>query len=219
MGFRFQTFTAVVGCVLVTVARPALVAQAPVAQTPLAPGYFSQSLTAAFVYGVKAGPNGGVSYPLLNDAPGFSLGWSIRPRAWFALEAGFEQIVRPIGSSVCCEYSQNANDELFLVPFGARYVWEAPSTRLRLTAGGGGAYLNHTIGNEAGGTVGFSGWGGQFVISGDYALTQSGRFRLGLATRYYFAAPKPDALYTSLYHPRDSFHLFVIGPEVTFSFR
>jgi hypothetical protein len=64
---------------------------------------------------------------------------------------------------------------------------------LRLTVGGGGAYLNHTVGNQAAGTpVGFSGWGGQFVVSGDYAVTRSGRLNIGVTARYYFASPKPS---------------------------
>ena len=189
------------------------------AQTP-ALDYFNQSLTAAFVYEVMAGPNHGISYPFLNSAPGFSIDYGFRPRRWLTLEAGFDQIVRPIGSSVCCEYSTNANDELFLVPFGARYVWEPRSTPLRLTVGGGGAYLNHAVGNQAGGTVGFSGWGGQFVASGDYAVTRSGRLRIGVSARYYFASPKPSVnLLAPGYSPSDALHIFVIGPEVTFSFR
>lgn len=185
-----------------------------------APDYFHQSVTGAFVYEVKAGPNGGISSPILNDAPGFSVDYGFRPRTWLMLEAGFNEIVRPIGSSVCCEYATNANDELFLVPMGARYVWEPRSSRLRLTLGDGAAYLNHTIGNQAGGAVGFYGWGGQFVASGDWRVTRSSRLRLGLIARYYFASPKPsEYVGPSGYNPRDTLHIFVMGPEVTFSFR
>ncbi len=182
--------------------------------------YFHQSVTGAFVYEVMAGPNGGVSSPILNDAPGFSVDYGFRPQRWLMLEAGFNQIVRPIGSSVCCEFSTNADDELFLVPFGARYVWEPRSSRLRLTLGGGGAYLNHTVGSQAGGAVGFAGWGGEFVASGDYSVTRSSRLRLGLMARYYFASPKPSVNFGPPgYNPRDTLHIFLIGPEVTFSFR
>ena len=167
-----------------------------------------------------AGPNSGISYPLLNNAPGYSIDYGLRPRRWFMLDLGFSQIVRPVGASVCCEYSTNANDQLFLIPFGGRYVWEPRNSRLRLTIGGGGAYLNHTLGNQAGGVVGFSGWGGQVVASGDYTLTKSGRLRLGLTARYYFASPKPSVdLAAPESTPNDTLHIFVIGPEVTFSFR
>jgi hypothetical protein len=186
------------------------------AQTP-APESLRQSITGEFVYGVKAGPNGGVSYPLLNDAPGFSISYSFRPRPWLALEAGFEQIVRPIGSSVCCEYAKSADDELYLAPFGARYVWQARGSRVRLTIGGGGAYLNHAIGQEAGGAFGFSGWGGQAVASGDYAVTRSGRLRVGWNARYYFASPKSSPSFGPV-NPSDTLHLFAMGPAVTFSF-
>jgi hypothetical protein len=136
--------------------------------------------------------------------------YSYRPRRWLALEAGMEQIVRPIGGSVCCRYVSSADDELFLVPFGARYVWEPEGRRVRLSVGGGGAYLSHTIGNEAccfsGGA---SGWGGQAVAAADYALTRSGRFRAGLTARYYYVPVSS----------RVNARLLTVGPDFTFSFR
>jgi hypothetical protein len=188
-----------------------------------APDYFNQSLSGAFVYEVMAGPNDSVESPLLNNAPGLSINYWFRPRRWLALEAGFEQIVRPIGSSVCCEYSTNADDQFYLVPFGARYVWQPRSRRVRLTIGGGAAYLNHSVGNQAGAgaTLGFAGWGGQFVASGDYAVTRSGRLRAGLTARYYFAKPTPSGNFFQPGSPilADRLHIFVLGPEITFSFR
>ena len=179
--------------------------------------YFRHNLTAAFVYEAKAGPNSGISFPFFNNAPGYSVDYLFQPRSWLALEAGFAQIVRPIGSAICCEFGTNANDELYLVPFGVQYVWAPKRSRLRLAAGGGGAYVNHTIGNEAAGGPGFLGWGGQFVASGDVALTQSGRLRLDFTARYYLASPRPSP------GPdlglREHFHVFVFGPGVTLSFR
>jgi len=136
------------------------------------------------------------------------------------LEAGFNQIVRPVGASVCCEYTQNADDELYLVPFGARYVWESRGSRLRLTVGGGGAYVNHTVGSQSGGAIGFAGWGGQLVASGGYGVTRSSRLRLGVTVRYYFASPKPSGyIGPTGFSQSGSMHIFVLGPEVTFSFR
>ena len=180
--------------------------------------YFKHNLTAAFVYEAKAGPNGGVSSPLLNNAPGFSIDYLFQPRRWLALEAGYIQVVRPIGSSVCCEFTSNLKDELYLVPFGVRYVWSPRTSRVRLTAGGGGAYVNHTNGvGSPNGPSGFVGWGGQFVASGDVALTKSRRLRLDFTTRYYFASPKPTPFPDI--GVRDHLHIFVIGPGVTFSLR
>ena len=106
----------------------------------LAQDYRPNDLSAGFRYEVKVGQN---SYRLGNS-PGYAVKYAYRPRRWLALEAGMEQIVRPIGGSVCCEYATSAEDELFLVPFGARYVWEPEGGRIRLSVGGGGAYLNHT---------------------------------------------------------------------------
>jgi hypothetical protein len=183
-----------------------------------APDYSSQSLTGAFIYEVKVGPNGGISYPILNSAPGYSVTYGFRPRRWLMFEAGFEQIVRPIGSAACCEFSTNADDQLYLVPFGARYVWEPRGNRIRFTLGGGGAYLNHHVGDESGDTFGFAGWGGQFVASGDYAVLRSGRLRLGVTAHYYIAKPAasvdfgPGTVY-------DHVRIVTIGPAVTFSFR
>ncbi len=179
----------------------------------------TQSVTSAFVYEVKAGPNSGVSDPLLNSAPGYSIGYGFQPRRWLMLEAGFEQIVRPVGGSVCCEFATNANDQLYLVPFGARYVLAPKSSRVRFTLGGGGAYLNHHVGNQVGDQFGFSGWGGQVVASGDYAVLRSGRLRIGVTGRYYIASPKPTMNFGPPgFNPTDHLRFVVIGPSVTFSF-
>ncbi len=159
--------------------------------------YLKHSLSGGFLASVKAGPN---NY-LLNDALGFSVNYFYRPRRWLALEGGLEQVVRPIGSSVCCRYARNANDELYLVPFGARYIWEPRGNRVRLTIGAGGAYLKYTVGRETPDSrYPFSGWGGQFVLSGDYGLTRSGRLRVGMAGRYYYASPRAS-LPPSTYSP------------------
>lgn len=167
--------------------------------------YLPHDLSAGFRYEVKLGQN---SYNLPN-APGYGVKYSYRPLRWLALEAGMEQIPRPIGASVCCRYQTDANDELFLVPFGARYVWEPARRRIRLAAGGGGAYMNHAIGDEADSLQSASGWGGQFVAAGDYGLTRSGRLRVGLTARYYYI--KVGQYRTG--------RILTVGPDFTFSFR
>jgi hypothetical protein len=174
------------------------------AQGTPAGAYLAHDLGAGFRYEVKLGQT---SYNL-PDAPGYSLRYAYRPVRWLSLEAGLEQIPRPLGSSVCCRFQNNANDELFLAPFGARYVWEPQGQRIRLSAGGGGAYMNHTIGNTNGDLMGASGWGGQFVAAGDYSLTRSGRFRAGLTARYYY-----------LLLGYRTGRILTVGPDFTFSFR
>ncbi len=163
-------------------------------------------LGAGFRYGVRLGK----SPYNLNNSPGYSVRYAYRPVRWLALEAGLEQIVRPIGSSVCCRYADNANDELFLVPFGGRFVWEPQGQRARFSLGGGGAYLNHTVGaeNAAIGLAGMSGWGVQAVASGDYGLTRSGRARAGLTLRYYYIGVSQ---YLKV-------RMLTVGPDFTFSF-
>jgi hypothetical protein len=169
--------------------------------------YLRNELSAGFRYEVKLGQN---SYNL-NDASGYDVKYSYRPVRWLALEAGMEQIFRPIGSSICCRYQSTAADDLFLVPFGVRYVWAPATGRLRLSAGGGGAYFNHAIGNEisAYDLVSLSAWGGQFVAGGDYALTRSGRFRAGLTVRYYYVPVRAEQVA----------RILTVGPDFTFSFR
>ena len=167
---------------------------------------------------MKVGPSSSFLY--LPNAPGFSINYSYRPRRWLALEAGLEQVPRPVGSSICCRYFTSANDELYLVPYGVRYVWEPERSRMRFSIGGGGAYLKHTAPQEEAWLVyPFSGWGAQFVVSGDYRLTRSGKFRVGVTGRYYYASPK---ISTGIYAPESSvsspLHLVTIGPAFTFSF-
>jgi len=176
-------------------------------QTANTDTYLPHDLSASFRYEAKLGANSYAS----GNAPGFGVRYSYRPLRWLEFEAGLDQIVRPIGASVCCEHETNANDELYLVPFGARYVWEPAGKRLRLSLGGGGAYMNHSIGHEntAEGLVSASGWGGQAVASGDFALTHSARLRAGVTARYYYIHVGP---YTTARE-------IAIGPDFTFSFR
>jgi hypothetical protein len=177
-------------------------------QTTAADPYLKNDLTAGFRYEVKLGQN---SYRLGN-APGYGLRYSHRPLRWLELEAGLEQIPRPIGGSVCCEYVTDANDELFLVPFGARYVLEPRERRIRLSAGGGGAYMNHTISKDVfpdAPLASTTGWGGQLVAAGDYGLTRSGRLRMGVTGRFYYIHVGPF----------QKGRILTVGPDFTFSFR
>src|SRR5258706_15930196 len=86
------------------------------------------NLTAGFRYEFGLGRT---SYAI-PSAPGWGLNYSFRPRPWLEVEAGLDQVPRPVGSSVCCRYVSNANDQLYLAPFGARYRWESHSGRLSL---------------------------------------------------------------------------------------
>lgn len=180
--------------------------------------YLEHSLTVGFVYEVPVGAN--PSFSTLNSAPGFAVNYSYRPRRWFALETGLEEIIRPVGSSICCRWTNSANDGLYLVPFGARYVWEAKGGRVRLMVGGGGAYLNYRADPQAAQdfVIPYSGWGGQFVVSGDYGLTRSGKFRLGFAGRYYRASPKVSLPFSGGTVLSSAVNLLVGGPVFTFSF-
>ncbi len=187
----------------------------------LAPKLRDEIYTGGFVYAVKANSDTGFAY--LQNAPGYLIDYSYRPRRWLALETGLEQIIRPVGSSMCCEYLTNAMDELYLVPFGAKYVWESKTGRLRLSLGGGGAYVNHDVGHEypGFGLFRFSGWGVQIAVAADYGPTRSGRFRVGVAGRYYDAWPNVSA--PAGFNPPGldlpaRVHLFVGGPVFMFSF-
>ncbi len=144
------------------------------------------------------------------SAPGWSANYSFRPLRWLALEAGLEQIPRPAGSSVCCQYLTNAHDQLYPTPFGARFIREFHSGRLSLSAGGGGAHLLHTFRaeNPATGLTDTSAWGGQGSVSGRYAITGSKRFTVGATARYYYF--KLNRYATD--------RIFTAGPDFTISF-
>lgn len=191
-------------CFLILLVTACILAPLARAQTP--DDDLKQGLTGGFIYGISLGEN---SYRL-NNSPGFSLVYSYRPLRWLALEAGLDQVVHPIGF-VGGKFSFSANDQLYLVPFGVRLVWGPARGRVRLTAGGGGAYLNHNFGTEAldQGLTDAAGWGRTAVASADYALTRSGRLRAGLTGRYYYV--KVASQVTA--------RIFTIGPEFTFSFR
>ena len=181
--------------------------------------YLKHSLTAGFMAEARVGSRNSNLY--LPNAPGFSVNYSYRPGRWLALEAGLEQVPHAVGSSVCCRYFESVDDQLYLIPFGARYVWEPERSRMRFSMGGGGAYVKRTIPQDQAGATyvyPFSGWGGQFVVSGDYRLTRSGRFRIGVTGRYYYVSAKPSM--PSVYGSgAESLHFVTIGPAFTFSFR
>jgi hypothetical protein len=71
--------------------------------------------------------------------------------------------------------------------------------------------MNYTVGNGgySGAPESTSAWGGQFVAAGDYGLTRSGRFRLGVTARYYYLRVGPYR----------TGRIFTVGPDFTFSFR
>ncbi len=54
-----------------------------------------------------------------------------------------------------------------------------------------------------------SAFGAQAVASADVALTDSGRYRLGITAHYFYAKENPEV----------TTRVLTIGPEFTFSFR
>ena len=178
---------------------------------------FKQSVTGGFLYGDPIG-----AYNQENSAPGYTINYAYQPLSWLAVEAGFNQVIHPVGTYINVsnglQFPLNTNDQLYLVPFGARFIWQPGHGRGRVSVGAGGAYLNHhfnqlAVDNFFNNT---SGIGGQGVVSGDYALSPSGRYRLGLTARFYYvnAAYK---IFSYTYHEND--RVFTIGTEFTFSFR
>ncbi len=172
----------------------ALLAAACVA-TPTAKGqspggaYLRSALTASFRY--EESSHFGVP-----NAPGYGISYSYRPRRWLAVDAGLDQIIHPAGGSM--------RDELYLIPFGARYVASLRGGRVSLSVGGGGAYLKYTQVDPFGE---FSAWSGQAVGSASYGLTRSGSFALGVTGRDY---------YTQIRNHWAEF--LTLGPDFSFSF-
>jgi hypothetical protein len=162
-----------------------------------------QSITGGFIYGIPAG-----AYDQ-NNAPGYSVGYTYRPLHWLVLEAGLDQVIDPLGS---VEFLNNGqpffyNDQLFFVPFGPRFLWAPAASRWRVSVGGGGAYAYHHYAQYFASNS--SQFGAQAVFSGDYALSPSGRFRIGVTARYYYTKDSTADNIT---------RVFTFGPSFIFSF-
>jgi hypothetical protein len=160
-----------------------------------------QELTGAFRYEVGLGKT---SYSI-PSAPGWGIDYGYRVRPWLKVEAGFEHVPRPVGASVCCQYMDNLRDQLYLVPFGLRGEWESQPARVRLSAGGGGAYFNHVVPSYQ---VDADGWGWQVAATARWAVTDSRRFWVGATARYYYFRASPFSVN----------RLLTVGPEFTWSF-
>ena len=159
-------------------------------------------LSGAFRYEIALG-NTSFRIP---SAPGWGVLYDYRVRPWLALEAGLDQIPHPVGTyEVSHGLQVEAHDELYLVPFGMRAEWQ-PIPRLRLAAGGGGAYFRHTSEPYLFGSP--NPWGWQITVSGRSPVTRSGRFWIGLTARYYYV--RFDAYSIG--------RVMTIGPDFTWSF-
>jgi len=102
--------------------------------------YRRNTLTAGYVEAFRLGSN---SY-YIQTRPGISLGYGVRVKRMFQLDAGFEYILRAVGSSVCCRDGESAEDNLYLWSAGGRLVFEPRGRRWFMSIGGGGAYLQHS---------------------------------------------------------------------------
>ncbi len=170
-----------------------------------------QSVTGGFLYAVPIG-----SLNQENTVPGYTINYAYRPLNWLAFEGGFNQVIHPVGTIVELNngipFAANTNDQLYLVPFGTRFIWQPGQGRGRVSVGGGGAYLNHrydqqAIANFLGSNT--SGVGGQAVVSADYALSSSGRYRLGLTARLYYV-PSTSKVAGYSYHETDRYFVPLI---------
>lgn len=162
-------------------------------------------LSAGFIGEFRLGSN---SYNIRNRA-GFSTAYGLRAHRLFQFDLGGEYIPRPVGASACCRYVDNANDRLFLLPVGGRLVLGPTDGRWAFGFGGGGAYMNHHVGNKAPDiTPGASGGGWYALVSGSTSLGQGSRFSIGGTVRWYRFG-------------LDGFtpgRFLTIGPELTFRF-
>ena len=169
-----------------------------------------QSLSAGFIYGVGIG----TFTPDVSKAPGYDLNYAFHLRPWVAFEAGLDQIIRPIGTYTTLNNgipsSTDTKDQLYLLPLGVHFYWSPPQTHVRLSAGGGAAYLNHHFGAPIPYQfTDVSAFGAQAVVSADVALTDSGRYRLGITAHYFYVKENTEV----------TTRILTVGPEFTFSFR
>jgi hypothetical protein len=120
------------------------------------------------------------------NRPGFGGAYGLRAHRYFQIDLGLEVVPRPIGAGACCRYVKNAGDILYLIPFGGRLVLGPEDGRWEIDVGGGAAYMNHHVGNQAPGiSPGASGAGGYGLAGGNSALRKGSRLRLGGHAKFY----------------------------------
>ncbi len=124
------------------------------------------------------------------SATGLGLSYGYRVHKYVEAEAGLFTALDPTGDICSHNGCVDINDHFFWVPFGVRFIAPLARGRIEFSAGGGGLYEKHTLGNAfpQGGTADSrTAWGGYFVGSAAVALDRSRHFWLGAAPRWFLA--------------------------------
>ena len=149
---------------------------------------------------------------LASTRPGASAGFGINLTNHIAVETGVDWISHPLGSIGAFGYSLNAGDQLYLVPFGARYGFGPSDGKWRLYAGGGGAFARHTFPSGANILLNQTGFGGYGLAGADVGL--GSHFRVGGQMRYYHLSQSRNLVQLGL----TPTNFITVGPQVTFTF-
>lgn len=136
--------------------------------------------------------------PPFRNAFSWSFGYGYRPWKYLQFDAALDTAYNAADVD---EYLLDpafgylrVRDFEYFVPLGARLVAPFKDNRFSLYGGGGGAYVRYSESlrqpseyyNVACPSCrSRDGWGYYFLAGGDVALTDSGRFRIGVTTRVY----------------------------------
>jgi len=190
----------------------ALCGALPISARAQTPADLNETVSAGFIYCMPSG-----TYNQKIGAPGYNLGYSYKLRSWLALDAGFQQVIHPaaaiaVHNNALVNYI-NPGDQLFLVPFGARFLWSPSGSRMQIGIRAGGAYIDHHYNASAFGYfASSSGLGPHVNASLEFPISASGHFRLGISASYYYLNPHSDS-------GGPIVREFTFGPSLLYSFR
>jgi hypothetical protein len=104
-------------------------------------------------------------------------------------EAGVTAALHPAGEFRGATYDIKPDDRFIWVPFGVRGILPLRSSRIELSAGGGGLYEKYSVSNpnSAVGLLSRDGWGGYFVAGAAVAIDRGRHFWLGTSPRWFLA--------------------------------
>ncbi len=177
--------------------------------------FHRQTISGGFLATRSVGDSNFLSDALRSTRPGANFAYGLNLTPHITIETGVDWVSHPLGSIGALGYNFNAGDNLFLIPFGARYGFGPADGKWRIYAGGGGAYAKYTFPSVAGFSLNQGNWGGYGLAGADYAL--GSHFRVGGVAKYYHLSQSNSLLNLGSFGiTPTSFVTF--GPQVGFTF-
>jgi hypothetical protein len=182
------------------------------AGTMLASEEFHRStISGGFIAATGLGTNS-FTDSLRTVRPGANFAYGLNLTPHITIETGVDWVARPLGSLGAFGFSLNAGDNLFLVPFGARYGFGPSDGKWRIYAGGGGAYAKHTFPTGASYLLNETGFGGYALAGADVGI--GSHLRVGGVAKFYRMGQNSNLV--QLGATPQNFVTF--GPQIGFTF-